>query len=258
MKRKQEQRQEQKQDHGRMPGIVTVAKSACEYLGIDYAIVFKPCRKAAGSSIEAIALLMEHMHPAMDTGTHRKWSDDEYEFILHNLRNNKNNVEVNKILRQVWSIMASQQIRELLRTMYKTAAAHTSSHDDKGGETNDSELQNGWFTIIHATRLGGSNTSRFSDYVLGVCIDEDELTASSWVPIGKVKARPPQALAAQLDALLTDAVMERFGPTVSIKPSIMVEVRHRGFRENGRTKAGKVLVDPEITKLRSRSPTPDT
>ncbi len=261
MKRKQlqEQLQEQRQEQerGRMPGIVTVAKSACDYLGIDYDIVFKPCRKAAGSSVEAIILLMNNMRPAIETGITRKWSDDDFESVLHTLRNRKNNVEVNKILRQVWSNMASQQIWELLRTMYNTTAAHTPSHDDKGGEINDSELQSGWFTIIHATRIGGSNSSRFSDYVLGVRIDEDELTASSWVPIGKVKGRPPQALAIQLDALLAEAVMERFGPTVSIKPSIMVEVHHRGLRENPRTKAGKVLIDPEIKNLRSQSPIPD-
>ena len=263
MKRKQDQEQEQRQEREqgqvkKMPGIVTVTKSACEYLGIDYDIVFKPCRKAAGSSIEAIVLLMEHMRPAIDTGTHRKWSDDDSESVLHTLRNRKNNVEVNNILRKVWANMASHQIRELLRTMYNTAVAHTSSHDDRGGEINDSELQSGWFTIIHATRIGGSNSSRFSDYVLGVRIDEAEQTASSWVPIGKVKGRPPQALATQLDALLAEAVMERFGPTVAIKPGIIVEVRHRGHRENRRTKAGKVLIEPEITKLRSRSPIPDS
>ncbi len=247
---RQEQRQLQEQRQGRMPGIVTVAKSACDYLGIDYDIVFKPCRKAAGSSVEAIVLLMGNMRPAIETGITRKWSDDDFESVLHTLRNRNNNVEVNEIFRQVWANMTSYQIRGLLRTMYNPASARTSSHDDKGGEINDGELHTEWFTIIHATRIGGSNSSRFSDYVLGMRIDDGNDDEPRWMPIGKVKGRPPQALASQLDALLAEAIMERFGPTVSIRPeAVVVEVRHRGLRENPRTKAGRVLAEPEVVSL---------
>jgi hypothetical protein len=244
MKRKQGQ----EQPRGRMPGIVTVAKSACDYLGIDYDIVFKPCRRAAGSSIEAIVLLMEHMRPYVASNNMAELSPDDISSILDRLSNSRNKVDTNEILRHVWSNMRSSQLREFLQAMYQSRATRDSTITELNADAG-SVTHIEWFTIIHATRIGGSNTSRFSDYVLGMRIDEDELTASSWVPIGKVKGRPPQALASQLDALLAEAVMERFGPTVSIKPGIMVEVRHRGYRENPRIKAGKVLAEPEVVSI---------
>ncbi len=129
------------------------------------------------------------------------------------------------------------------------------SVDEKLGSNADdlsTELQTQWLCIIHATRIGGSNSARFSDYILGIRIDEDGHAEPRWVPIGKIVGRPEQALASHIDALLANAVLERFGPTVSIHPeAVIVEVRHRGYRENHRTKAGRVLVEPEITRLRS-------
>jgi hypothetical protein len=242
-------KQEQEQRQGRMPGIVTVTKSASDYLGIDYDIVFKPCRKAAGSSVEAIVLLMGNMRPDDVTTNKAEMSPDDISSILDRLSKSRNKVDINEILRHVWSNMRSSQLREFLQAMYQSRATRDSTITEMNADA-ESVTHIEWFSIIHATRIGGSNTSRFSDYVLGMRIDEGEHTASSWVPIGKINGRPDHALAVQIDAQLASAVLERFGPTVSIRPeAVVVEVRHRGFRENRRTKAGRVLVEPEITRL---------
>ena len=232
-----------------LPGIVTVAKSACDYLGIDYDIVFKPCRKAAGSSIDAIVLLMRNMRPDDASNRMVDMSADEIATIFDHLSKSKNKDDGNEILRHVWSKMISSQMREFLQSMNQSRVTLDSTPTEHAADT-ASEMYIEWFSIIHATRVGGPNAPRFSDFVLGLRIDEDAYAEPRWVPIGKINGRPDHALAVQIDALLASAVLERFGPTVSILPeAVMVEVRHSGYRKNPRTKAGRVLVEPEVVSL---------
>lgn len=234
----------------RFPGVVTVAKSACDFLGIDYEIVFKPCRKAAGTSIDAIVLLMRNMRPEDASKSMDEITPEEFDTILDRLSKSKNKDDNNHILRHVWSNMPSSQMRAFLQSM--SPSRINSADERSGSNANDlaTEPQTQWLSIIHATRIGGSNSARFCDYVLGIRIDEDGHAEPRWVPIGKIAGRPEHSLASQIDALLANAVLERFGPTVSIRPeAVVVEVHHRGFRENPRTKAGKVVVEPVITRL---------
>jgi hypothetical protein len=270
MKRRKEQEQQQEQQQGatlrqsegmgqdgsnasrknRLPGIVTITKSACDYLQIDYNIVFNPCCKAAGSSIEAIVLLMRNMRPEDASNNMVEMPPDEVDAIHDRLSKSKNKDDKNNIIRHVWSNMPSSQMRVFLQSMNQSRI--NSADEKSGSNANDlvTELQTQWFSIIHATRIGGSKLARFSDYVLGIRIDEDGHAEPRWVPIGKIAGRAEHSLASQIDALLANAVVERFGPTVSIHPeAVIVEVRHRGLRENPRTKAGRVLVEPEITRL---------
>lgn len=247
----QEQEQEQEQVRGsRFPGVVTVAKSACDFLGIDYEIVFKPCRKAAGTSIDAIVLLMRNMRPEDALNNMVDLTPEGVDSILERIQKSKNKDDRNKILRHVWSNMPSSQMRAFLQSMNPSRI--NSVHERSGSNANDltTELQTQWLSIIHATRVGGPNSARFSDYVLGIRIDEDGHDEPRWVPIGKFSGRPEHDLATKIDALLANAVLERFGPTVSIRPeAVVVEVRHRGYRESPRTKAGRVLVEPEVVSL---------
>ena len=175
---------------------------------------------------------------------------EEVDSILERIQKSRNKDDNNQILRHVWSNMPSSQMLAFLQSM--NPSRKNSVNERSGSNANDltTELQTQWLSIIHATRIGGPNSARFSDYVLGIRIDEDGNAEPRWVPIGKIAERPEHSLASQIDALLANAVLERFGPTVSIRPeAVVVEVRHRGFSENRRTKAGKVLVEPEIIRL---------
>jgi len=270
MKQEQQQQHQHEQDQGatlrqsegmgidgsnasrknRFPGIVTITKSACEFLGIDYEIVFKPSRKAAGSSIEAIVLLMRNMRLDDASNNMVEMPPDEVDSIQNWLSKSRNKDDINNILRHIWSKMPSSQVRSFLQALNPSRKNRVDVKSDPNTDELGAELQTQWFNIIHATRIGGSKSARFSDYVLGIRIDEDGHAEPRWVPIGKIAGRPEHSLASQIDALLENAVLERFGPTVSIRPeAVVVEVRHRGYHENHRTKAGKVLVQPEIVAL---------
>ena len=134
--------------------------------------------------------------------------------------------------------------------MHDAPINQNASNQRDGVSASVGEPDTEWFTIIHATRVGGPKSARFSDYVLGTLLDGGNDGDPRWVPVGKVAGRPEHAIATKLDALLADAVTERFGPTVSIRPNrVMVEVRHHGYRENRRTKAGRVLVEPEVVSM---------
>jgi len=233
-----------------LPGMVTVAKSACEYLDIDYELDFKLCRKVAGSTIEAICLLMANMNHVNENHNKESLSFDDVVEIYSTLSLAKSSEHKIQVLKRVWVSLAPLEIRWFLNFFKSPMSILGIDPDYVSPELAESiPIQSIRLTIIHATRIGSSKQPRFMDFVLGVNVSDDDRFVQDYIPIGKINGRPDEEIATQLDALLADTITEKFGPTVAFEPQLVLDVTYKGIRKNPRTKAGFVLVEPEIRSI---------
>lgn len=239
-----------------LPGMVTIAKSACTYLDIDYELDFKICRKVAGSTTEAVYLLMSNMKPyKADPNQADAWSslDDVIELYVDLSSSKSGSGAVDHrlhVLNRIWESLNPLEIRWFLYFFKSPMSVLGIDPEYPGEEISESiPMPSIRLTIIHATRIGRPNQPRFMDFVLGVNVSDDDRFVQDYIPIGKITGRPDEEIAAQLDVLLVDTITEKFGPTVSFEPTLVLEVSHRGIRHNNRTKAGYVLIEPSISAI---------
>jgi DNA ligase 1 len=95
----------------------TVGECAAAFCGIDYDLVFKPCRTATGSSSETIQRLMENLdevserqHPAMLT-----LRDIEEEYIR--LEAARSRDEKQALLHEIWTRLSPLEVKYFIRIM---------------------------------------------------------------------------------------------------------------------------------------------
>jgi hypothetical protein len=241
-----------------LPGMVTVAKSVCAYLEMEFEEEFKLCRKIAGSTTEAIYLLMSNMKPSkvdLDKADERLSLDDVIELYVDLSSSKSGSGAIDHklhVLNRIWESLNPLEIRWFLYFFKSPMSVLGINPEYVHSNLTDSvPLPSIRLTIIHATRIGRPNQPRFVDFVLGVNVSDDDRFVQDYIPIGKINGRPDEEIAAQLDALLADTIIEKFGPTVAFEPTLVLEVSHRGIRQNNRTKAGYVLIEPSINTILS-------
>lgn len=98
-------------------GSRTSGLAAAEFCGIDYDLVFKPCRTATGSSSETIEKLMFATPGAREKRDPKKWSLGSIETVFEELFAVSGRAEKQDILLDTWQQMTPVEIKYFIRML---------------------------------------------------------------------------------------------------------------------------------------------
>jgi DNA ligase-1 len=104
--------------------------------------------------------------------------------------------------------------------------------------------------IMYAHAGSGKRGGTYSDFTLGVSVENDDRFSESYIPIGKAYGGYTNAELRTLNQELKKLVVEKFGPTLSLRPGIVVELEFDSIQVNKRTKAGYTLRFPRFRSIR--------
>lgn len=104
--------------------------------------------------------------------------------------------------------------------------------------------------IMYAHAGSGRRGGTYSDFTLGIRVDEDERYEEQFIPIGKAYGGYTDEELKKLNRRIKELAVERFGPTLSLRPGIVVEVEFDDIQVNRRTKAGYTLRLPRFRSIR--------
>ncbi|MFW6347480.1 MAG: ATP-dependent DNA ligase [Cyclonatronaceae bacterium] len=104
--------------------------------------------------------------------------------------------------------------------------------------------------IMYAHAGSGKRGGTYSDFTLGISVRDDERYEEAFIPIGKAYGGYTDEELKQLNKAMKPLIVERFGPTYSLKPGIMVEIEFDDIQLNKRTKAGYTLRFPRFKAIR--------
>lgn len=92
----------------------------------------------------------------------------------------------------------------------------------------------------------GRQGNTYSGFTLGIRVDDDERYEEAFIPIGKATVAFADEEADKMSQRIRELLVERFGPTFSLRPGIVVELEFDSIEVNRRTKAGYVLHRPRF------------
>lgn len=98
-------------------GSRTAGLSAAEFCGIDYDLVFKPCRTATGSSSETIEKLMFATPDARKKREPKEWSLASIESVFEELFDVSSRADKQDILLDTWQQMTPVEIKYFIRML---------------------------------------------------------------------------------------------------------------------------------------------
>lgn len=104
--------------------------------------------------------------------------------------------------------------------------------------------------IMYATAGSGRRGGTYSDFTLGVSVREDERYEEEFIPIGKAYGGYTNDELKRLNDAIKPLIADKFGPTLSLLPGIVVEVEFDTIQLNKRTKAGYTLRLPRFRAIR--------
>jgi len=104
--------------------------------------------------------------------------------------------------------------------------------------------------IMYAHAGSGRRGGTYSDFTLGIRVDQDERYEEQFIPIGKAYGGYTDEELKKLNRRIKELAVERFGPTLSLRPGIVVEVEFDDIQVNRRTKAGYTLRLPRFRSIR--------
>lgn len=104
--------------------------------------------------------------------------------------------------------------------------------------------------IMYAHAGSGRRGGTYSDFTLGIRVDQDPRYEEQFIPIGKAYGGYTDEELKKLNKRIRELTVDRFGPTLSLKPGVVIEVEFDGIQENRRTKAGYTLRLPRFRSIR--------
>jgi len=104
--------------------------------------------------------------------------------------------------------------------------------------------------IMYAHAGSGKRGGTYSDFTLGIRVAEDERYEEEFIPIGKAYGGYTDKELAELNARISELIVDRYGPTLALKPDIMVEIEFDDIQVNKRTKANYTLRLPRFKAIR--------
>jgi DNA ligase-1 len=104
--------------------------------------------------------------------------------------------------------------------------------------------------IMYAHAGSGKRGGTYSDFTLGIDVSEDERYEEEFIPIGKAYGGYTDEELYQLNDKIRELRVARYGPTIALEPSLMVEVEFDDIQVNKRTKAGYTLRLPRFRAIR--------
>lgn len=104
--------------------------------------------------------------------------------------------------------------------------------------------------MLYAHAGSGKRGGTYSDFTLGISVKDDERYEEEFIPIGKAYGGYSDAELKELNKRIKDLTIERFGPTLLLKPDIVVELEFEDIQVNKRTKANYTLRLPRFKAIR--------
>lgn len=104
--------------------------------------------------------------------------------------------------------------------------------------------------ILYAHAGSGKRGGTYSDFTLGISVKDDERYEEEFIPIGKAYGGYSNEELTEMNKRIKSLTQERFGPTVLLKPELMVELEFEDIQINKRTKAKYTLRLPRFKAIR--------
>ncbi|MBO6523800.1 MAG: ATP-dependent DNA ligase [Balneolaceae bacterium] len=104
--------------------------------------------------------------------------------------------------------------------------------------------------MLYAHAGSGKRGGTYSDFTLGISVKEDERYEEEFIPIGKAYGGYSDKELKKMNALIKEITLERFGPTLLLKPQLVIELEFEDIQINKRTKAKFTLRFPRFKTIR--------
>ncbi len=104
--------------------------------------------------------------------------------------------------------------------------------------------------MLYAHAGSGKRGGTYSDFTLGISVKDDERYEEEFIPIGKAYGGYSDEELKKMNALIKDITLERFGPTLLLKPHLVIELEFEDIQINKRTKAKYTLRFPRFKAIR--------
>ncbi len=104
--------------------------------------------------------------------------------------------------------------------------------------------------MLYAHAGSGKRGGSYSDFTLGISVKDDDRYEEEFIPIGKAYSGYSDVELKKMNALIKDITLERFGPTVLLKPHLVIELEFEDIQVNKRTKAKYTLRFPRFKAIR--------
>lgn len=104
--------------------------------------------------------------------------------------------------------------------------------------------------VLYAHAGSGRRGGLYSDFTLGVSVRDDDRYEEDFIPIGKAYGGYTDQELRQINRRLKELTLERFGPTLLLRPELVVELEFDAIQMNRRTKAGYTLRFPRFKAIR--------
>ncbi len=108
--------------------------------------------------------------------------------------------------------------------------------------------------ILYAHAGSGKRGGMYSDFTLGIKVENPEDFGQDFIPIGKAYGGYTDEELKRLNNELKPLILEKFGPTLMVKPKLVVEIEFDEIQVNKRTKAGFTLRFPRFRAIRWDKP----
>jgi len=104
--------------------------------------------------------------------------------------------------------------------------------------------------ILYAHAGSGKRGGMYSDFTLGISVKEDDRYEEEFIPIGKAYGGYSDKELKKMNTLIKEFTLERFGPTLLLKPHLVIELEFEDIQVNKRTKAKYTLRFPRFKAIR--------
>ncbi|MEQ9310695.1 MAG: ATP-dependent DNA ligase [Balneolaceae bacterium] len=104
--------------------------------------------------------------------------------------------------------------------------------------------------ILYAHAGSGKRGGTYSDFTLGISVKDDDRYEEEFIPIGKAYGGYSNEELTEMNKRIKSLTHERFGPTVLLKPALVVELEFEDIQINKRTKAKYTLRFPRFKAIR--------
>lgn len=104
--------------------------------------------------------------------------------------------------------------------------------------------------IMYAHAGSGKRGGYYSDFTLGIRVKEDERYEEEFIPIGKAYGGYTNKEMVKLNKRIKELAVEKYGPTLGLIPTVIVELEFDDIRVNKRTKANYTLRLPRFKAIR--------
>jgi DNA ligase 1 len=104
--------------------------------------------------------------------------------------------------------------------------------------------------ILYAHAGSGKRGGTYSDFTLGIRVENSEVFGQEFIPIGKAFTGYTDEDLKRINREIKSLVLDRFGSTLMLRPELVVEIEFDEIQVNSRTKAGYTLRFPRFRAIR--------